>query len=202
MHSRQMKLAVRRTNRRRRMKFHSRMPHSGAKTRHASPDEKFVAARPLSATRATSPDSLRRWQALCAKPLVRLGRGKHPPAGVAGLLDARRERCRVMKHHAGRSDLEPDLQQASMVMVAQMRRIAARVCCSIGAVAQAHLVAPLPLVEQPRRREHLEDVVAKLIVGDELAFGTSRHCRVQPVPIVVRAAWRGVQLVCAANRAM
>ena len=47
--------------------------------------------------------------AFSAEPLVRLRRGKHPPAAVSRLLNARRERSRVMQHNPARRELKPDL---------------------------------------------------------------------------------------------
>ena len=50
-----------------------------------------------------------RWLAFRAQPLVGLGRRKHPPRAIGGLLDARRESSWVVQHNPARRELEADL---------------------------------------------------------------------------------------------
>ena len=63
----------------------------------------------------------------------------------------------------------------------------------------AYLVPLFPLVKQAWRREHLEHVVAQLVVGHQHAGAARLDGGVQPVPVVVGAGGRGVQLLCAQN---
>ena len=64
---------------------------------------------------------------------------------------------------------------------------------------RTRLVPLLPFVEFLRRRQHLEDVVPKLVVGDEDAARSGIHGSIQPVPIVIGAVWCCVQLLCDAK---
>jgi hypothetical protein len=54
----------------------------------------------------------------------------------------------------------------------------------------------LPLVEEPRGGQHLENVVSELVVRDQHAARPRADGGVEPVPVVVGAAGRREQLVC------
>ena len=58
------------------------------------------------------------------------------------------------------------------------------------------LVPLLPFIKQPRRGQHLEHVVAKLVVGDKNTTGPGVDSSMQPIPVVIRPGGGCVKLAC------